>query len=116
MNLYIATRWGNPYEKDGPDAKDTNFLVRAHSVEEAAIFSESILRSYPHSIQGNRSVADFINCVRQIGDDPKSSIPSVIHGPWIEYITIENSDYDVWHRDEPNEAWTNISEQMKNEN
>eukprot|EP01031_Cornospumella_fuschlensis_P014012 gene14012-17125_t len=100
MNLYIATRWGNPNEKSGPDGKDTNFLVRAASVGEAALLADAVLHGYPTSAHGNRPVVDFVSCVRQIGDDPRSSMSAVIHGPWIEYIAIEHSDYDVWHRDE----------------
>ena len=112
MKLFIATRWGNPYEADGPDGKDTNFLVRASDFDQAAKLAEDILQHYPLRVGDNRAVQGIIHCIQQIGEDPASETPSVIHGPWIEFNLIDSS-YDVWHRDEPNGKWLNMSEEMK---
>ena len=115
MKLFIATRWGNPHEEDGPNGKDTNFLVRAPSVPVAARLAEEVLHYLPTAIDGNRPVANFIHCVKQVGEDSSSSTPSVIHGPWIEFAIIQN-DYDWWQRDEPDGKWYNFSEERTTEN
>lgn len=113
MKLFIVTRWGNPHEKDGPDGKDTNFLVRAASMPEAALLADELLQNMSTSTPGNRPVQSFVHCMKQIGEDLLHSSPAVVHGPWIEYAIIHDSDYDVWHRDEPAGDWINISEEMK---
>jgi hypothetical protein len=115
MKLFIATRWGNPYETHGPDGKDTNFLVRASDLSQAAHLAEDILQHYPLAIEGNRPVQGFIHCIAQIGDDASSEIPSVIHGPWIEFCGVRDSTYDVWHRDKPDGEWFNMSEEFRKE-
>ena len=109
MNLYIATRWGNPFEKDGPDGKDTNFIVRAESMGQAAEIVDEALKLYPTSEVNNRPVCDFTQCITQIGIAQSSQSPRLVHGPWIEHlILMDNDDYDYWHRDSPTEGWTNV--------
>lgn len=113
MKLFITTRWGNPYEPDGPDGKDTNFLVRASDFDEAARLAESDLKHYPLFVGANRPVQGFINCIQQIGEDPASESPAVLYGPWIEHIVVRDSNYDVWHRDKPDKEWFNMSEELR---
>jgi hypothetical protein len=110
MKLFIATRWGNPFEKDGPDGKDTNFLVRASDLSTAAKLAEAILQHYPLSVAGNRPVQGFIHFIKQVGEDLSSESPAVIHGPWIEFTHIHESEYIEWHRDKPRGKWYVIPE------
>ncbi|MEM9480008.1 MAG: hypothetical protein AAGA58_10180 [Verrucomicrobiota bacterium] len=114
MNLYIATRWGNPQEPDGPDDADTNFLVRAETREEAASLADELLKKMPTSEGTNRPVQNFTHCVTHIGTTDLGENPHVIHGPWIKHLILcEDGDYDYWHRDTPDGDWTNISEQQR---
>lgn len=106
MKLFIITRWGNPYEEDGPDGKDTNFLVRAASLDDAAIIVDRKLRDMTTSVVGNRPVQDFSHCATEIGKDILSKKPAIIHGPWIESIIIQKSEhYSSWHREESDGLW-----------
>jgi hypothetical protein len=113
MKLFIATRWGNPFEADGPDGKDTNFLVRAPDLPTVAILAESVLQNYPLSVDGNRPVHGFIHFIKQVGEDPTSEVPAVILGPWIEYTLIKESNYQEWHRDRPRGKWYEITNNEK---
>ena len=109
MKLFMATRWGNPYEADCPDGKDTNFLVRASSLEDVARLAEELLMQWPGSIGGNRSVENCIHCIRLIGEDATSELPSVIHGPWIESSIVRDSNFRMWLRDEPDGEWIDVA-------
>ena len=110
MKLYMVTRWGNPHEKDGPDGKDTNFLIRAASVKEAGQLADDALLNFPISQPGNRPAQGFSQCIHQLGEDTISETHGILHGPWIEYAIIENSTYDTWHREDLNSEWHNVSE------
>jgi hypothetical protein len=110
MKLYIATRWGNPYEQDGPDGKDTNFLVRAYDMNQAAYLAEKLLQNLPTRVGNHRPVQDFIHCIHEIGEEHTCGVPAVIHGPWIEAMIMRSSDYDSWHRDDRDDEWHSISE------
>jgi hypothetical protein len=114
MNLYIATRWGNPHETCGPDDADTNFLVRAETREEAALLADEFLKKMPTSEGTNRPVQNFTHCVTHIGKTDFGDNPRVIHGPWIAHLILrDDDDYDYWHRDSPGGIWTNTSEEHR---
>ena len=68
MNLYIATRWGNPHDPDGPDGADTNFPARANKMEEAALLADEHLQNLPTSEGTNRPVQGFTQCKTHIGN------------------------------------------------
>jgi hypothetical protein len=108
MKLFIATRWGNPFETEGPDGKDTNFLVRAPDLATVARLAEAILQDYPLQVANNRPVQGFIHFIKQVGEDPASVAPAVILGPWIEHALIRESGYPEWHRNRPRGKWYEI--------
>lgn len=111
MRLFIITRWGNPYEEDGPDGKDTNFLVCASSLDEAAKIVDNKLSHMTTVVSGNRPVQDFSHCATEIGEELLSQEPAIIHGPWIESMIIRNSShYPSWHRQDPDGEWTSTKE------
>ena len=113
MKLFMATRWGNPYEAEGPNGEDTNFLVRASSLEDVARLAEDLLMCWPQSIGENRPVESHIHCIRQIGEDTTSELPSVIHGPWIAASIVRDSNFKMWLRDGPNGEWIDASEELQ---
>lgn len=113
MKLFMATRWGNPYEVGGPDGKDTNFLVRAASLDEVASLAEELLMCWPQSIGENRPVESSIDCIRLIGEDTTSELPSVIHGPWIAASIVRDSNFKMWLSDGPNGEWIDASEELQ---
>jgi len=115
MNLYIVTRFGNPHELDGPDGKDTNFIVRAESLEEAAYLVDKVLATMRVHIKPNRKVHDFANCIIQIGIDPLAKEAGILHGPWIEYIYLESSYQEVWHRHRKRGKWEEMSQHFASE-
>ena len=113
MKLFIATRWGNPYEEEGPNGKDTNFLVRASSLDDAASLAEEFLIGCPQSIEENLPVENFIHRIRLIGEDTNSELSSVIHGPWIAAAIFRDSNLEMWLRDETDGQWIRASEELE---
>lgn len=107
MKLYIITRWGNPFEVDGPDGKDTNFLVRALSLDEASEIADQRLKTMTHKISGNRPVKGYAQFAAEIGEDKFTSKKGIVHGPWIESIIVHDTkNYPTWHRDEAGGRWS----------
>jgi hypothetical protein len=111
MNLYLVTRWGNPYDPFGPDEKDTNFLVRAFTETSAARLTDERLKNMPTQIGENRAVQDFAHLITEIGQDAASESEGVIHGPWYESLILDDSKhYRSWYRDERDGAWVSHDE------
>jgi hypothetical protein len=113
MKLFMATRWGNPYEADGPNGEDTNCLVRASCLEDVARLAEELLMCWPQSVGENRPVESHIHCIRLIGEDTTSELPSVIHGPWIAVSVVRDSNFNMWIRDETDGEWIDASEEAQ---
>lgn len=110
MNLFIASRWGNPFDDDGPDGADTNIFVRAPDMRTAATLVDEHFKRIPSECEGMSPVANFAQCMRQVGEDPIAETASVIHGPWIEPMLLHVSSYPEWHRDNPKGDWIEMSE------
>ena len=109
MRTYFTTRWGHPESEFGPDGGDTNFLVRARSVEEAAAVTDAFLANLPTSSpHSRREVQPFCHHIVELGvEESESSEPNIIHGPWIAHAILRVSDYPAWSRSGFDEAWTN---------
>lgn len=60
MNIYSVIRYGN--DDEGPDGADTEFLILAGSVEEAAKLADIELKKLPH-----KNVSFFCNAVTLVG-------------------------------------------------
>lgn len=106
MKLFIITRWGNPFEEDGPDGKDTNFLVRALTLEEASEMTDQRLKTMTNKVSGNRPVKCFSQFAAEIGVDNCSEKRGIVHGPWIESILVNDLEqYPSWHRDDADGEW-----------
>lgn len=95
MNIYIVSRWGNPEE--GPNGRDTNFLIRAKSEKEAEELANVRFQDLP---TGSEDCLVDSRChhIVQIGIDIISKDNTVIHGPWIENAII-NGEYQGWSLD-----------------
>jgi hypothetical protein len=113
MKLFIATRWGNPHEEEGPNGRDTNSLVRASSLDDAASLAEELLIGCSQSIEENLPVENFIHCIRLIGEDTISELSSVIHGRWIAAAIFRDSNLGMWLRDETDGQWIRASEELE---
>src|SRR5262245_9984113 len=95
MNLYEVIRWGNdssdPYE-GGPNGRDTCFLVRAATPEEAAALADVILAIMPHE-----RVQPWSHAINLLGadggTDPK---PRVLRGPYVQHAY--DYGWRAWHR------------------
>ncbi|MCP4159768.1 MAG: hypothetical protein GY760_06820 [Deltaproteobacteria bacterium] len=106
MKLFIITRWGNPYEEDGPDGKDTNFLIRALSIQDAGQIADQMLITMTNKVSGNRPVKGYAQFGTEIGVDKFSKKKGIVHGPWIESIIVDSTKkYPLWHRDDVEDDW-----------
>jgi hypothetical protein len=105
MKLFILSRWGNPFDDDGPDGSDTNILVRAPDMKTATMLADERFHRIPKECEGLSPVANFAQCLRQVGEDPIAKTASVVHGPWIEPMLLQVSSYPAWHRADPEENW-----------
>lgn len=89
MNLYLVTRWGNPFSAEGPDDEDTNYLVKASSHQEAARTTDALLAVSVTKVEGNREVEGFCHAIRQISEQAMGAeTPAIIHGPWYEHMFV----------------------------
>jgi len=102
MKIYLATRWGNPESPDGPDGEDTNLLVRASSVEEAAAVTDAFLARAPTtSPHSRRPVQAFCHHIVELGVDSSTSAkPDITHGPWVAHAFSRWADSPAWTRNE----------------
>jgi len=90
MNLYLVTRWGNPFDAEGPDAKDTNFLVKAASHAEAGVVVDAQLSQAVTQVEDNREVDGFSHVIKQISNHALGAeTPTIIHGPWYEAMLVQ---------------------------
>lgn len=106
MNLYLVARWGNPYDPEGPDGDDTNFLVKATSHLEAASIVDKLLARSESQFEDNLPVDDFCHDIRQVsthvlGHDE----PGIIHGPWLAPMLVQGLESGpTWQRTD-RELW-----------
>lgn len=107
MKLYLVTRYGTATDPDGPDGPDTNFLIRADGLEEAAHIADTSLQNIPvHWTPAGRPVQDFCHQICELGDDARCDPQAaIVHGPWILHAIIQSPGYQTWCRDSPAVAW-----------
>jgi hypothetical protein len=106
MNTYCVIRWGNPDDSDGPDGKDTIFLIRAATVEEASRLADARLKDMPTQKGNNRPVEAFSHQVIQISEGALGSgTPEILHGPWVSSAIFLNDNLPAWYRDDPRRPW-----------
>ena len=107
MNLYITTRWGNPYEEHGPDGRDTNFLVKAKTHIEASEVTDIYLQHLESHVGTNIPVDRYCHKIRLISKNVLGvEEPKIIHGPWIESSIFAGLEHSLnWEREEENTPW-----------
>ncbi|TJZ78739.1 hypothetical protein [Chitiniphilus eburneus] len=107
MNLYEIIRWGNdtpdPFN-GGPDGQDTCFLVRAQSLEHAAVLADAQLARQPST-----RVAAWAQAAYLLGIDCGSDTSArVLRGPYLQHAY--RHGWRHWHRDAAEEAWVEQGE------
>lgn len=109
MHLYLVTRWGNPDRRHRSEGDDTNFLIRATTVEEAGELADSVLIDIPLSHSGEPSIEGFAQYIRRIGEDaaPSDAEPEILHGPWIEFA-MADGEYEAWERGDADGEWLKV--------
>lgn len=102
MQLFEVIRWGNDSDDPtvgGPDGHDTCFLVRADSVEEAAVLADRALRTLPH-----QRVAPWADAIYLLGiDTGVEHTARVLRGPYIQ--SAYRHGWRHWYRDERDGPW-----------
>lgn len=102
MRLYEVVRWGNASDdplSGGPDGVDTCFLVRAGSVEAAAVLVDHVLAA-----SHGETVASFAAAVYLLGDELSSDPePRILRGPYLQHAY--RHGWRHWYRDDPAERW-----------
>jgi hypothetical protein len=111
VELYEVIRWGNDSpDRDfgGPDGPDTCFLVRAGSVEEAAILADALLINLPHERVQPWSHAVY-HLGTDVGADPE---PRVLRGPYVHRAFCHG--WRQWHRQDRAGAWAVHESRFRN--
>lgn len=102
MQLFEVIRWGNDSDNPltgGPNGPDTCFLVRASSVEEAALLADRRLATLPH-----QNVSPWAHTVYLLGTDGGTdATPQLLRGPYIQAAYCYG--WRHWYRDEQDEPW-----------
>lgn len=112
MNLYSVLRWGNEESEDGPDGYDTEFLVKASSIDEAAKLVDEALRKIP---PGNSRVQRFCHSISEVGiSHSLDQTPKILFGPLVSELSVF-CDSGVpndkkWRRDSVDEGWISFQD------
>lgn len=105
MNLYEVIRWGNDSDDvftGGPNGPDTCFLVRSHTVEQAAALADIEL-----SKMRSTTVDNWASAVHHLGTDASTdTTPRVIRGPYVQHAYCHG--WSTWHRNSADEGWTEV--------
>lgn len=108
VNLYFVVRWGNTESEEGPDGEDTNFMVCARSVENAAVLVDERLKSMPTRIRHNRPVQPFSHGIIDLGTAPALFNHEIILcGPWIAFELMSGwpKGLPCWRREVKDGDW-----------
>ncbi|GLS04292.1 hypothetical protein GCM10007860_14390 [Chitiniphilus shinanonensis] len=102
MHLFEVIRWGNDTDdafQGGPNGADTCFLVRADSVEQAAVLADHILG------RGNGKLVNaWCEAIYLLGQDAGSERDArVLRGPYLQHAYCHG--WRQWHRNSPDEGW-----------
>ncbi|OMH29358.1 hypothetical protein [Motiliproteus sp. MSK22-1] len=109
MHIYSVLRYGN--DEEGPDGYDTEFIVLASSVKDAAEVADKELLKYP-----NKLVASFCEAVTLVGDSYSEATKSILlSGPVINSNT--RFDFSIpmnlmWRRDTQDGEWIVLDEYL----
>jgi len=98
MNLYLVARWGN--DEEGPDGKDTLFLVAAKSHLDAVRLTEKELKQLPH--QNVSTQANWICLLGVVSLD--ASYKGVLKGPYYDFSAIKGCT-TLWTRQHWQKKW-----------
>ena len=102
MLLFEVIRWGNDSEDPltgGPNGPDTCFLVRAGSVEEAALLADRCLATLPHT-----RVVPWSGAVYLLGTDGGTDTSAcLLRGPYVQ--SAYRYGWRHWYREAQDEAW-----------
>lgn len=93
MKLFLAIRYGN--DEEGPNGKDTLFLVRAFDRDAAAAVVDAYLTSsLPHDVE-----EPLCNVMVMLGEDlGKRTSPEILWGPWYG-LGAGKLGYKTWLRE-----------------
>lgn len=102
MQLFEVIRWGNDSDDPltgGPNGPDTCFLVRAGSVEAAAVLADRQLALLPHV-----HVQPWSHAIYLIGEDVGTEDEAkVLRGPYEQ--SAYRHGWRHWYRNERGEPW-----------
>lgn len=104
MNLYLVARYGN--DEEGPDGKDTLYLVAASSCLDAAKIVDKVLVGLPH-----KKVYPKSNWVCLLGSTPlKARYKGVLKGPFYDLSGISGAScLTVWIKESWHKKWQKIN-------
>ena len=102
MQLFEVIRWGNDSDDPvvgGPNGRDTCFLVRAESIEQAASLVDRRLKTMPSDI-----VVPWCGAIYLLGTDASTHEEAcILRGPYVE--TAYRYGWRHWYREERDEPW-----------
>lgn len=112
MFLYSVLRWGNQSSDDGPDGDDTEFLVKAVSVEEASDIVDDAIKE--KNLMGFR-VQNFCHSIVEIGVSHSTErTAKIVFGPVISSMSVFSDDGipndKKWVRDNLDEGWVKYAD------
>ena len=96
--IYLIARWGN--EEEGPNGKDTMYLVIASSRDQATKLVDSELLKLPH-----QNVAPRSNWACLLGQaDEGAMFNGIIKGPFYDMAALSGARL-VWSREHTGKRW-----------
>jgi len=97
-NIYLVARWGN--EAEGPNGKDTLYLVVARSHLFASKLVDKELLKLPH-----QCVSPKVNWVCLLGKvDESSQLNGVLKGPFYDMSALSGARV-AWAREHRSKRW-----------
>ncbi len=100
-NLYLVARWGN--EEEGPNGKDTMYLVASTSYLEASRVVDAELIKLPH-----QNVAPRSNWICLLGTaDVKAHIEGILKGPFYDLSGLSGAR-SAWTKEHNGKRWKAI--------
>ena len=108
MKLFRVIRYGCDHDKDalGVDAVDTNFIVRAPGLQDAARIVDEKLQTLPHKKVQPFSHQIFLLSEEDVGNSQETEI---VMGPSYEYA-YNRGNYPGWERIKESDPWERIGE------
>jgi hypothetical protein len=101
QNLYLVARWGN--EEEGPNGKDTLYLVAATSHLKASEMVDSKLLKHPH-----QNVCPSSNWICFLGKaDEDALIEGILKGPFYDLAGLPGAQ-TAWSREHNRKRWRSI--------